>query len=81
MILVGRFLLGLYFLVPGLMKFAAPEMHVALMEAQSSWVAKWQRIVTFVPGIYALEVTGRLPDDAIEACENGGYEIRSDVNR
>jgi transcription elongation factor SPT4 len=57
------------------------EGNVALMEAQSSWVAKWQRIVTFVPGIYALEVTGRLPDDAIEACENGGYEIRSDVNR
>jgi putative oxidoreductase len=35
LILSGRFLLGLYFLVPGLMKFAAPEMHVALMEAHN----------------------------------------------
>ena len=32
LIIAGRFLLGLYFLVPGLMKFAAPDMHVALMQ-------------------------------------------------
>ena len=30
-ILIGRFLLGLYFLLPGLMKFADPDRHLALM--------------------------------------------------
>ena len=55
------------------------EGQVAVMEAQNSWVAKWQRIATFVPGMYALDVSGKLPDDMIELCENYGYEIRSDI--
>jgi len=33
-ILIGRFLLGLYFLVPGIAKIAAPETQLKLMEAQ-----------------------------------------------
>ena len=53
------------------------EGSVAVMEAQNSWVAKWQRINTFVPGMYALDVSGRLPEDMIELCESYGYEIRS----
>lgn len=32
---VGRTLLGLYFLVPGLMKFAEWDMHIAMMSAKS----------------------------------------------
>lgn len=31
MIAIGRFLLGLYFLVPGVMKFTAWDMHIGLM--------------------------------------------------
>jgi putative oxidoreductase len=31
-LIVGRSLIGLYFLVPGIMKFVAWDMHVALME-------------------------------------------------
>lgn len=33
-IFTGRFLLGLYFFVPGLSKFLAPESQIALMDAQ-----------------------------------------------
>jgi putative oxidoreductase len=53
MILTGRFLLGLYFLVPGLMKFAAPDMHVALMEAHNVPMAEplmWIAAVMNVAG-------------------------------
>ena len=31
-LIIGRSLIGLYFLVPGIMKFVAWDMHVALME-------------------------------------------------
>ena len=57
MILAGRFLLGLYFLVPGLMKLAAPEMHVALMEAHNVSMAEplmWIAAGTNVAGGLAL---------------------------
>ncbi len=53
MILTGRFLLGLYFLVPGLMKFAAPDMHVALMQAHDVAAAEplmWIAAVANVAG-------------------------------
>jgi len=33
-IAIGRFMLGLYFLVPGIAKLAAPETQLALMQAQ-----------------------------------------------
>ena len=31
-LIIGRSLIGLYFLLPGIMKFAAWDMHIALME-------------------------------------------------
>ncbi|XP_049598954.1 transcription elongation factor SPT4 isoform X1 [Syngnathus scovelli] len=34
---------------------------IAQMSPEDSWVAKWQRIGTFKPGVYAVSVTGRLP--------------------
>ncbi|MCG7521894.1 DoxX family protein [Ruegeria sp. Ofav3-42] len=37
---VGRTLLALYFLVPGLMKFAAFDMHIAMMEHHGVPMAK-----------------------------------------
>lgn len=36
---------------------------IALVEPQNSWVAKWQRIVQMKPGMYAIEVTGKLQDE------------------
>ena len=52
---------------------------VAVMEAQNSWVAKWQRIATFLPGMYALDVQGKLPDEMIDLCDTYGHEIRSEI--
>uniref|UniRef100_A0AAX7TP67 Transcription elongation factor SPT4 n=1 Tax=Astatotilapia calliptera TaxID=8154 RepID=A0AAX7TP67_ASTCA len=34
---------------------------IAMMSPEDSWVAKWQRIGNFKPGVYAVSVTGRLP--------------------
>ncbi|NXS23434.1 SPT4H factor, partial [Mystacornis crossleyi] len=34
---------------------------IAMMSPEDSWVSKWQRISTFKPGVYAVSVTGRLP--------------------
>uniref|UniRef100_A0A673YX40 Spt4/RpoE2 zinc finger domain-containing protein n=1 Tax=Salmo trutta TaxID=8032 RepID=A0A673YX40_SALTR len=31
------------------------------MSPEDSWVAKWQRISNFKPGVYAVTVTGWLP--------------------
>lgn len=61
MILVGRFLLGLYFLVPGVMKFLQPDMHVGLMEMHNVALAEplmWVAAVVNVVGGLLL-MTGR----------------------
>lgn len=61
MIIVGRFLLGLYFFVPGVMKFLAPEMHVGLMETHEVGFAEplmWMAAVVNVVGGLLL-MTGR----------------------
>ncbi|KAF9021825.1 transcription elongation factor SPT4 [Hymenopellis radicata] len=39
---------------------------IAMITPEKSWVAKWQRTSTFVRGIYAVRVKGRIPED-IEA--------------
>ena len=50
---------------------------IALLDANGSWVAKWQRIGHFEPGLYAIEVLGELPEDAIEYCDNSDLEYRA----
>ena len=60
-IVTGRSLLGLYFLVPGIMKFLAPDMHVALMEHHGLPLAPplmWFAAVVNVAGGLAL-ISGR----------------------
>ncbi|KAL2916059.1 transcription elongation factor spt4 [Polyrhizophydium stewartii] len=36
---------------------------VAMMRPDASWVARWQRVDKFHKGLYAVRVTGRLPQD------------------
>ena len=50
-----------------------------MLEPTSSWVAKWQRLTTFEPGLYAIEVVGELPGDALEQCEISGKEHRQNA--
>jgi transcription elongation factor SPT4 len=52
---------------------------VALIQPIDSWVARWQRIITYIPGLYALAMQGRLPDDMLELCESYNYEVVSNI--
>ena len=52
---------------------------VAMIQPPGSWVARWQRIISFVPGLYAIAMQGRLPDDMLELCETYGYEVVSNI--
>jgi transcription elongation factor SPT4 len=49
---------------------------VALMNPEKSWVAKWQRCDKFVPGLYALKISGKLPMDIEEELEDKGIQYR-----
>ncbi len=36
---------------------------ITLADPSKSWVARWQRLDGYVPGVYAIKVSGQLPDD------------------
>jgi transcription elongation factor SPT4 len=42
---------------------------ITLHDPSTSWVAKWQRLSEYKPGIYATKVVGRLPDDIVSGLE------------
>ena len=48
------------------------EGSVAMINPQGSWVAKWQRVASNYPGLYAIAMTGALPDDYLQLCEDYG---------
>lgn len=45
--------------------------HVA--DPSKSWVARWQRLDKFVPGMYAVKVVGNLPNDVLLTLEENGF--------
>ena len=45
---------------------------ITLTDPAHSWVAKWQRLDAYVPGVYAVKVTGALPGERLQDLENGG---------
>lgn len=45
---------------------------IAMMSPPQSWVAKWQRIDKFVPGVYAVSVSGALPLDVVRELKSHG---------
>ncbi|KAI4213687.1 MAG: hypothetical protein LQ351_003653 [Letrouitia transgressa] len=47
----------------GLLTLSAPS---------RSWVAKWQRLDGYVPGVYAVKVVGKLSDETVQAIEDAG---------
>ncbi|KAM0683826.1 Transcription elongation factor SPT4 [Mitosporidium daphniae] len=50
---------------------------VALMRPGESWVSRWQRIPdTVTQGIYAISVTGSLPDAVLDLLERRGVTYK-----
>ncbi|PNS13834.1 hypothetical protein CAC42_1325 [Sphaceloma murrayae] len=45
---------------------------ITMSDPGSSWVAKWQRLEGYVPGVYAVKVQGILPDDVLQTVEGAG---------
>lgn len=45
---------------------------IALTQPEGSWVAKWMRLEGYVPGMYAVQVVGTLPDEALDNIRAAG---------
>ncbi|UKZ57889.1 transcription elongation factor spt4 [Trichoderma virens] len=43
---------------------------ITLANPAKSWVAKWQRLDGYVPGVYAIKVSGQLPDEIRSSLED-----------
>ncbi|KAG7562871.1 hypothetical protein FFLO_01700 [Filobasidium floriforme] len=54
---------------------------IAVLRPKESWVARWQRNVNHVPGLYAVRVIGRPPTSVIQRIQQSGvpYIPRDDV--
>ncbi|KDE07939.1 transcription elongation factor SPT4 [Microbotryum lychnidis-dioicae p1A1 Lamole] len=50
---------------------------IALINPRESWVAKWQRNDKHSPGVYAVRVTGQLPEQIVEDLEARGVTVHS----
>ncbi|GAA5833058.1 hypothetical protein JCM5353_006760 [Sporobolomyces roseus] len=50
---------------------------IALINPQTSWVAKWQRNSKHTAGVYAVRITGTLPEEIIEDLEGRGIKVHS----
>jgi len=49
---------------------------VAVMDPRESWTAKWLRIDSYMPGVYAISITGQFPKDMEEDLEAAGRRWR-----
>lgn len=45
---------------------------IALSDPKTSWVAKWQRLEGYVPGVYAVKVVGTLNEDRVQDAIEAG---------
>ena len=50
---------------------------IALMDPSDSWVARWQRIDSHVRGMYAISVSGELPEAIKRSLREKDIQIRS----
>ncbi|KAK9897606.1 transcription initiation Spt4 [Cystobasidium minutum MCA 4210] len=49
---------------------------IAMVNPQDSWVARYQRIDKLAPGVYAVHVTGTLPEHVVDDLEASGITYR-----
>ncbi|EIN10146.1 transcription initiation protein spt4 [Punctularia strigosozonata HHB-11173 SS5] len=49
---------------------------IAVIDPETSWVAKWQRTSKYVRGMYAVRVKGRVPEDVEAELEARGIRYR-----
>ncbi|KAI5119749.1 hypothetical protein M0805_004081 [Coniferiporia weirii] len=49
---------------------------VAVIDPETSWVARWQRTSKYVRGMYAVRVKGRIPDDVEQELNDRGIRYR-----
>lgn len=52
------------------------EGQTAVMDPRESWVAKWLRVDNYLPGCYAITVTGQFDKEIEEELENRGCRWR-----
>jgi len=52
------------------------EGQAAVMDPRESWVAKWLRVDNYLPGCYAITVTGQFDKDIENELENRGCRWR-----
>ncbi len=52
------------------------EGQVAVMDPRESWTAKWLRVDNYLPGVYAITVTGQLDQNTIDDLESRGCKYR-----
>lgn len=45
---------------------------ITVADPKNSWVARFNHIDNYVPGVYAVQVEGLLPEDVLVAVENAG---------
>jgi transcription elongation factor SPT4 len=48
---------------------------IALADPASSWVAKWQRLESYAPGMYAVQVIGKLTEETLQSLEDAGVRF------
>jgi len=49
---------------------------IAVIDTETSWVARWQRTSKYVRGMYAVRVKGRVPEDVEAELESRGIKYR-----
>jgi len=49
---------------------------ISIVDPEASWVARWQRIAKNVRGIYAVRVSGTIPEDVEDELANRGITYR-----
>ncbi|RNA22494.1 transcription elongation factor SPT4 [Brachionus plicatilis] len=50
---------------------------IAMMDPEDSWVARWQQIDNFVKGMYAISVSGDLPENIKRTLRTRGIHYKS----